>query len=172
MNYSKYHQTANFTSGAASGSTSSHAFGSAVNRGSSSNSRVYQTGAGPGGRQEQSVERLKSCIADLKKLATNKVKRGSSTAPGMSSGVTGARKDRHAQEDPRGEYQYNGSQRDREPASVVQQHAYPTKHKPSANTYASTSSQQAIPSSKRPSKSNLHGSYQQRESLEQAPQNP
>ena len=34
-----------------------------------------------GGRQEQSVERLKSCIADLKKLATNKVKRGSSQAP-------------------------------------------------------------------------------------------
>lgn len=27
-------------------------------------------------RQEQSVERLKSCIADLKRLASNKVKRG------------------------------------------------------------------------------------------------
>jgi len=30
------------------------------------------------------VERLKSCIADLKKLATNKVKRGSSHAQGAS----------------------------------------------------------------------------------------
>jgi len=41
-------------------------------------------GAIPVGRQEQSVERLKSCIADLKKLATNKVKRGSSQAHGAS----------------------------------------------------------------------------------------
>jgi len=34
-------------------------------------------------REGQSVERLRSCIADLKKLATNKVKRGSSQAPTM-----------------------------------------------------------------------------------------
>ena len=87
MNYSKYHQTANFTSGAGqSTGGSQHAFGSNVNRGSSSNSRAYQV---HGGRQEQSVERLKSCIADLKKLATNKVKRGSSQAPNASSSLYG-----------------------------------------------------------------------------------
>lgn len=59
----------------------------------SSNSRPYiaHTSGTPSssvgvaiGRQEQSVERLKSCIADLKKLATNKVKRGSSHVHGTS----------------------------------------------------------------------------------------
>jgi hypothetical protein len=43
-------------------------------------------GAIPASRQEPSVERLKSCIADLKKLATNKVKRGQSHAHGASRG--------------------------------------------------------------------------------------
>lgn len=35
--------------------------------------------------QEQSVERLKSCIADLKKLATSKVKKTSANAYNMNS---------------------------------------------------------------------------------------
>lgn len=51
---------------------------------SNSGASVALTSAMPAGRQEQSVERLKSCIADLKKLATNKVKRGSSHAHGAS----------------------------------------------------------------------------------------
>ena len=51
---------------------------------SSSGPSSAMVGAIPAGRQEQSVERLKSCIADLKKLATNKVKRGSSHVHGAS----------------------------------------------------------------------------------------
>ena len=37
-------------------------------------------------RQEQSVERLKSCIADLKRLASNKVKRGQHTGTSNNGG--------------------------------------------------------------------------------------
>jgi len=42
--------------------------------GYASNSSMKRQSSG-NTRQEQSVERLKSCIADLKKLASNKVKR-------------------------------------------------------------------------------------------------
>ena len=91
MNYSKYHQTANFTSGGGgAGHGSHHGFGgsgnvSSTNR-AASNSRIYAQGSSGNIREGQSVERLKSCIADLKKLATNKVKRGSSQAPHMAGG--------------------------------------------------------------------------------------
>ena len=94
MNYAKYSQTAGLTAGPLLGNTGTSSNASVLAQSGarpSSNSRGYQmptngpmTSAIPAGRQEQSVERLKSCIADLKKLATNKVKRGSSHAHGAS----------------------------------------------------------------------------------------
>ena len=84
MNYSKYHQTANFTQGssATAGHNSHSNFGHAqASSRAASSGRGYNhhhNGSSSNIREGQSVERLKSCIADLKKLATNKVKRGSS----------------------------------------------------------------------------------------------
>ena len=140
MNYSKYHQTANFTtsggqpSGSAhNNSNSHHNFGPAANNGgarASSNSRIYShhhQGSNSNIREGQSVERLKSCIADLKKLATNKVKRGSSQAPHMAGGSKRDRASHHntaTPEDSSLGYQYGGTSRDTAPGTGYQQHLY------------------------------------------------
>jgi hypothetical protein len=83
MNFQKY-STTNISSvvgstGAGAPSSTSHLSNLNSSLGYMSNSsmkRQSSTGGGAGNtRQEQSVERLKSCIADLKKLASNKIKR-------------------------------------------------------------------------------------------------
>jgi len=94
MNYPKYSNIAGFATGPLlSGNQSSTNAIQLSGTRPSSNSRPYiaHTSSTPSsalvggtGRQEQSVERLKSCIADLKKLATSKVKRGSSHVHGAS----------------------------------------------------------------------------------------
>lgn len=119
-------------------------------------------------REGQSVERLKSCIADLKKLATNKGKRGSSQAPSMTGGMS--KKDR-AQHEEALNYTYGSSH-----APVSSSHrdareagyggyaggaAYAGKHK-SSNSHAAadyhhggSSGAHGGQSSKRPSKQSI-----------------
>jgi hypothetical protein len=89
MNFSKYSGTAhiapNFSSNSANLNNSLGNYnsgGPSMKRqgGSTAIAPQQQNSSGGGAsgqnRQEQSVERLKTCIADLKKLAQNKVKRG------------------------------------------------------------------------------------------------
>jgi hypothetical protein len=70
MNFSKYSTSSNLAASSASGNLNH-----SMNYTQGSTSLKKQAGAPSQNKQEQSVERLNSCIADLKRLASSKVKR-------------------------------------------------------------------------------------------------